>query len=210
MFDEFALINFLTCISIYFSLLLYSFKSSKPTKQTVFKLIYKEWVNNRLKDDDPIVAVQTLRNFMMGNSTFISALFILLGILVGFYTTGIFEDTLFWGSPYITVSLVKMGVNIFMIIFCLINFILSIRYITRLSLLISGKPQNYQLGKFNGKTLTQKTFISAQNHWMFGVRGLFYLFATLLWYINSIFFIIATYVVTIYLIAFHNLWMINK
>ncbi|TXT67752.1 MAG: hypothetical protein BAJALOKI1v1_10015 [Promethearchaeota archaeon] len=55
------------------------------SKYNVFHLIYNSWVENILEDDSPLLGVHALRNFIRGNSTFISSLFILLGILVGFY-----------------------------------------------------------------------------------------------------------------------------
>ena len=67
----------------------------------------------------------------------------------------------------------QITVNVVVIMFCMINFTLSIRAITQLSLLISGNPQNYSMGEFQGLEITRKAFISAKNHWMAGGRGLF-------------------------------------
>ena len=100
------------------------------------------------------------------------------------------------------------GVNA--IIFCLFNFILCIRMLNRTSLLLCGNPQEYSIGKYKGLELIQKSFISAQNHWMYGIRGLFYLIATLFWLINTILFMACTIIVTLYLILFQDIWRVGK
>ena len=83
MIHETALIIFIICIGIYFTLLFLNIKKRNPSQRNVIRLIYANWVDERLKDESPLAAIQALRNFMMGNSSFISALFILLGLLVG-------------------------------------------------------------------------------------------------------------------------------
>ena len=210
MLDEIAFFFFIFCVLFYFMVLALSVLGSKPSKRNVINLIYKNWVKNRLKDDTPLTAVQALRNFIMGSSTFVSALFILLGILVGFYQTIFADTTPFLGMRDYSVGLIQITLNLIIIIFCLFNFILAVRYATRLSLLIGGNPQEYSIGKIKGISVTRKTFISAQNHWMFGIRGLFYLVATILWILNTIFFIIATIFVTIYLIVFQDIWIFSR
>ena len=90
--DEIALIVFVICFFTYFILFYYSFKRSKPNKFQLYKKIYENWVESRLKDNNALVGVQALRNFIMANSTFVSALFILLGILVSVYNTFISNE----------------------------------------------------------------------------------------------------------------------
>lgn len=209
MLDELALTIFIICVSIYIFLFIFTIMKKKSSQRNVVRLIYANWVEERLKDDSLLTAVQALRNFIMGNSTFISALFILLGLLIGFYSSEFFEDGQIVINS-IEISSIQVSVNIFIIIFSLLNFILSLRFATRLSLLISGRPQQYSLGKIEGIKVTQKTFISAQNHWMLGVRGLFFLVATMLWLISSIFFIVASILITFYLIAFQDFWLVSK
>ncbi|MHA2430014.1 MAG: DUF599 family protein [Promethearchaeota archaeon] len=204
MLDELAFINFIFCILTYICVILFSYKRKKHTKLKFLSEIYRNWVKKHTKDENQLVAIQTLRNFIMGNSTFISAFFILLGLLVGFYSSGFFNNEPFWGNTNFTLGLMQISLNIIITMFCLINFSLSIRSITRLSLIITGNPEEYSKGAFNGLELANKTFMTAKNHWMAGVRGLFYLIATLLWFINSWFFIIGTILITLYLIAIHD------
>jgi len=114
--DDFAFIVFLVCVSLYIFLLIYSITQKKPSQRNVFNLIYKNWVDNRLKDDEPLVGIQALRNFIMSNSIFITALLILLGILIGIYSSYNFKGTAFLGFIQLSVDVAKIVLNIFMII----------------------------------------------------------------------------------------------
>lgn len=62
--DEIAFFIFLVCFIVYFILFVHALKTSKPTKLRVLKLIYVNWVKTRLEEEDPITAVQALRNFI--------------------------------------------------------------------------------------------------------------------------------------------------
>ena len=204
MIDEIGFLLFIGCLLIYLGVILYSYKSKKPTKLKRLNEIYKNWVHIHIQKERHLVAIQALRNFTMGNSIFISAFFILLGILIGFYTGGSFNSTPFWGISQLTIGLLQISVTLVIIMFCVINFSLSIRSITRLSLLITADLQDYSSAVFPGIAFAEKTFIAAKNHWMAGVRGLFYLITTLIWFVNSFFFIIATILITVYLISIHD------
>jgi len=62
----------------------------------------------------------------------------------------------------------------------------------------------------DGITFTKNTMISAQNHWSFGLRGLFYLITVIGWLVHPIFFIIGTLGVTGYLIFFEDIFERSK
>ncbi|UYP44032.1 hypothetical protein NEF87_000317 [Candidatus Lokiarchaeum ossiferum] len=208
MIHELAIITFIVCIATYFVFFYLNKIKRNPSQRNVMRLIYANWVEERLNDDSVLTGVQALRNFMMGNSSFISALFILLGLLVGFYSGGFLDETVIFNS--LTTGLVQISSIIVVISYCLVNFILSLRFITRLSLLITGNPRKYSIKKIEGINIAKRTFISAQNHWMLGVRGLFFMIATLLWLVNPILFIISSVLITVYLIGFHDFWSLLK
>lgn len=204
MIDEIAFIVFCLCILVYSILLYIRFKSDEPFKLTLYNKIYEDWVKNRLEMPSEISTVQILRNVQVANSTLISALFILLGILVGFYNSSFLDTSAFFWIMGLELGFIKISVNIIVIMFCIINFILSIRSMTRCSILISGNPQNYSIGKMNGLEAAKNSFISGKNHWMYGIRGLFFLAASMTWFLNSILFIILTCLTSIYLILYRD------
>lgn len=203
---EVAFIIYMGCFLFYFGFLLFSHKYPKPTKFKVFNLIYKNWVDCRLKGENPITAVQALRNFIVSNSAFVSSLFILLGIMVGFYQSLLSNGNLLFGIKELTIGLVQFSLVILLIIFCLFNFILCIRYSARLSLLITGQPSEYSMGTIKGYKLTSQTFIRAQNHWTYGVRGLFYMVVGLVWIFNPFIFIVVSIFATAYLLHDHGVF----
>lgn len=205
MIDEIGFIIFIICFTSYFGLLQFSFKRKKPSKFKVFQKIYQNWVNCRLDADSPLTGVQALRNFIMGGSTFVSALFVLLGLIVGFYQTKVLVDGNFFGIQGLSTLLVMISTIILMIVFCLINFILSIRYSARLSLLITGGRDEHCIGSFSGPRVTSGTLINAQKHWMYGVRGIFYLVSVLSWLVSPVIFILLSIGITIYLLNDHDI-----
>lgn len=204
MIDELGFFIFVGCLILYLGIIFYSYRSKKPTRLKILNEIYKNWAHIHIERDRHLIAIQALRNFTMGNSIFISAFFILLGILIGFYTGGSFNSSAFLGIPQLTIGLMQISVNLVIIMFCVINFSLSIRSITRLSLLITANLQDYNSTEFIGAAFAEKTFLNAKNHWMAGVRGLFYLITTLIWFVNSLFFIVTTILITVYLISIHD------
>jgi uncharacterized membrane protein len=163
-----------------------------------------------MTDENLLYATQALRNFIMGNATFISGLLILVGILVGLYNTQILSSEPFWGFQEINIGFLQMASNLALVFFSLFNFILSIRYIVRVSLLLTGDIKKYSEGEYNGIDIAKKAFISAQNHWFFGNRGLFFIFATLSWLIDSLFFILVILIIMVYLVVFQDIWVASK
>jgi uncharacterized membrane protein len=157
MLNEISLFVFIGCIIIYTLLLIISFNRNKPSERNAFKLIYKTWVDQRI-EDDPLVAVQSLRNVIMGASTFISGLLILLGLIIGFYNTSFIDDTVFFGIPDLSLGLIQITTNITVIIFSLYHFILSIRLNVRTTLLITADPKKVAIGNIEGINRVVLTF----------------------------------------------------
>jgi uncharacterized membrane protein len=210
MIDELSALIFMGCLLLYIILFIIKSQKKESSERATLNLVYKNWVQNRINDENLLYATQALRNFIMGNATFISGLLILVGFLVGVYNTQILSSEPFWGFNGLTLGFVQMATNLALIFFSLFNFILSIRYIVRVSILMAGEIKSFSDREFDGITVTRKAFISAQNHWLFGMRGLFFLFATLSWLIDAIFFILITIIIMVYLILFQDIWVASK
>ncbi len=71
--DELSFFVFIICFLLYFTLLYSGYTKKTPSKFTIFNEIYRNWVKDRIDDQSPLVGVQALRNFIMGNSTFVSS-----------------------------------------------------------------------------------------------------------------------------------------
>jgi len=205
LFDDIGLMIFTGCFIIFiYIFFLHLRKEERASKYNVLKLIYDNWVKSRLEEEHLLTGVQALRNFLMGNSTFVSSLFILIGILTGFFENISQNSEDLFNLPGVNLGIVKFSLTVIVLIFCLFNFILSIRYATRLSILITGKPKDFSIGEVKGFKITKETLNKAQIHWMLGIRSLFFLATSFFWYINSILFIIITAAITIYLFISHD------
>ncbi len=192
-----ALLIFIICIAIYGMMIAYGLKYPHKTRRGSLNLIYEEFVDARVKDS-PLIAVQAMRNLIMANSVFISALLVLMGLLFAFYSI-IFSEDIIPGSD-ITLGTVQLVLMILIIVFCLFNFVLTIRGLVRFSLLISSQPDKLVICHVEGLKFTKDTLIRAQNHWLLGLRGLFYLVAAMTWIANPILFLGVSIAVTGYLV----------
>ena len=208
--NEISLFIFLGCIILYFSLIAITLKFKKPIHRDRYKRIYKNWVKNRLKDKSLLIAVQTIRNFIMVNSIFISALLLLLGLIIGLYGSFTITTEDFMDIAGLSVGIIQVALNIFMILFSLLNFIFSIRMLNRTNFLITSNVEGTPIDEIEGLEVMQGTFLSAQNYWMLGIRGLYFLIPTLFWFLNPLLFAIASIIITIYLIAFQDIWFVPK
>ncbi len=201
--DILALGIFVICILIYSILIIYGLKHPTISRKGSLNLIYEQYVDERV-NDSPLVAVQASRNVIMANTAFISALLVLLGILLAFYPD-IFAEGAISGSN-LSIGYLQLVVMVIVILFCLFNFVLAIRMHVRFTLLISSHPDKINICGINGLRFTKNTIISAQNHWSFGLRGLFYLIAVMGWLADAILFLIGAVGVTIYLIFFEDIF----
>jgi uncharacterized membrane protein len=203
----FALVVFGISILVYTIMLIYGLRNPDTSRKGSLNQIYKQFVDVRIQQS-PLIAIQAMRNLIMANSAFISALLVLLGILLAFYEQ-VFSPELLPNTE-IRLGFIQMVLMVLIIVFCLFNFVLAIRMSIRFTLLISSEPSQIDLCGMNGITFTKNTMISAQNHWSFGLRGLFYLITVIGWLVHPIFFIIGTLGVTGYLIFFEDIFERGK
>ena len=202
-----ALAIFGISILVYTIMLIYGLKNPTTSRKGSLNQIYKQFVDARIQQS-PLIAIQAMRNLIMANTAFISALLVLLGILLAFYEQ-VFSPELILDSQ-ISLGFIQMVIMVLIIVFCLFNFVLAIRMSIRFTLLISAEPSEIDVCGVSGINFAKNTIISAQNHWSFGIRGLFYLITVLAWLVHPILFIIGTLGVTGYLIFFDDIFERNQ
>ncbi len=201
--DIVALAVFVICIIIYGIMIVYGLKHPDISRKGSLNLIFEQYVDERVKDS-PLIAVQASRNLIMANSAFLSALLVLLGLLLAFYPDIFAEGTI--SDSSISIGFLQLIVMVTVIVFCLFNFVLAIRMHVRFTLLISSHPEKINICGITGLQFTKNTLISAQNHWSFGLRGLFYLITVMAWLADPILFLIGAVGVTAYLIFFEDIF----
>ena len=209
--DEASFFVFLFCVIAYTAMMLISRKTGKRYIRASLNKIYKDWVDARIDDLSHLVTVQTIRNSIMSNSIFISALLLFLSLIVGLFTGDYLgSSATFLGSVSVSVGIIQISLISIISIFALFNFIFSVRMLQRSQLLITSntKKRNDICG--NTYKLMHHSFLAAQNHWMSGIRGLFFLIPTITWLFNPIVFLITTVFITLYLIGWHDLSLFSK
>jgi len=169
-------------------------------------MMFEQWVDNQLeRSGESTLAVQTVRNIIMANSVFISALLVLLGIVIGFYPT-IFpqRSELILG---LNLGFTQLSLILIIISFSLFNFIMAIRRLVRFTILIGATPSDEcKICGMKGTHFTKRTLISAMNHWLFGLRAIFYLVCVIVWLVHPLFFLLATIVITLCLVFYEDIF----
>ena len=130
---------------------------------------------------------------------------IYLGLLVGLLNSQVGSGPLFWNIPNFTVFFLQLVLNVMITAFCLFNFVYSVRMNIRTALLITSDPKKFE----RGVELAIDAFRSTQNHWMIGVRGLYYLAAAVTWFLNATIFMLFTIIVTIYLVITKDILILS-
>lgn len=210
MIDEIAFVVFIGCIVAYRVLFKYRCRHPDACRHTVIEELYKTWVDDRVKEENPITAVQALRNMLMACSIFITSILILLGFLLGGLAQQLGDTTPFMGIDIVSAGEVRATTIAISIIFCVLCFVMAARLATRLTLIITSKPAAIDLGGgMSGMNVARKTFLSMQNNWMLGIRSLFYMVGVLGWLVSAFIFMIVTVCVTVYLVWFQDVWSIK-
>ncbi len=189
-------------------------RTGKHNNRATVTRIYKNWVDARIDDLSHIITVQTIRNSIMSNSIFISALLLFLSIIIGLYSGEFLGDSftmdfLFTGSS-IPLGIIQISLIVVISIISLFSFISSVRMLQRSQLLITANTKKREDVFEKTYNLMQKTFMAAQNHWMTGIRGLFYLIPAITWLFNPIVFLVLTILITLFLIGWHDLSLFSK
>ena len=208
--NEVAFFTFLLCIVIYITMMFICKKMGKLYNRKLLTRIYKDWVDARIDDLSHIVTVQTIRNSIMSNSIFISALLLFLSIIIGLFTGEYVGDAGDFLGSYISVGIVQISLISVISIISLLNFIFSVRMLQRSQLLITANTKKREDIFENTYKLMQKSFIGAELHWMGGIRGFFFLIPTITWLFSPIVFLITTILITIYLIGWHDLSLFSR
>lgn len=213
-----AFIIFLLSISAYAIKLRTSITKPSTAKRGLLNIFYAQWVLRMSESKEKIVAVQTLRNLIMSVTFLSSSILVLLGLLVRAFSGGI--DNIFFNFSQISaidITQYKFLLLFAVLIFSLIMFLLSLRQMVRFTILIGIPSEEIQKKgtekieensdttcTLDARDLQSEVFLKAMNRFTFGLRGVFYAVTVLLWFITSYAFIVATLILTVLLIHFHD------
>lgn len=195
--DIIAFFVFIISFIISIILLFFSLKNPK-TRKGSRREILKDWVANRLKGN-PQDSIQAIRNQIIVNSAFVSALLVLIGLIIGLYSSIFTDASSFFLKilPNLTLGHTQIFSIGFCIIFSLFSFINANRMATNLTFLITSEIDDESESE-NSLTLAQDYFRKMQRSWMLGIRGLFFLFVAITWLFHPITLIISTILVLLF------------
>lgn len=214
-----AFVVFLICVLAYSVKLKIGMKKPATTKRGMLNIFYQLWVNGMSESEKKIEAIQTLRNLIMSVTFLSSTMLILLGLLVQSFSNGI-DELLINFSSISSTTLVQYKMLVFfaVLVFSLIMFLLSLRQLVRFSILIgipapkiekTGTKEIQKKEKdactLDAKAIQSEVFLKAMNRFTYGMRGIYYVVAIILWFISAYAFIVATIILTIMLIRYHDI-----
>jgi len=215
-----ALLIFIGCIAIYSIKLRLGMKKPETAKRGLLNVFYGLWVRRMVKSEETIVAVQTMRNLIMSTTFISSSLLVLLGLLIRIPGNGLGELINLTATSTEIIAQYKLLLLISALVFSLIMFLLSLRQMVRFTVLIGipieeiethgSKPieNNEKENKtctIDAKALRTDVFLKAMNRFTYGMRGVFFAIAIILWFINVYAFIVATVILTLLLIRYQDI-----
>ncbi|MEF8879322.1 MAG: DUF599 domain-containing protein [Candidatus Thermoplasmatota archaeon] len=212
-----AIIVFLGCIFIYGLKLKIGMKKPSAAKRGLLNTFYRQWVKTMSSRRNPIVAVQSMRNLIMSVTFLSSSILVILGLLVRFNTSGIVELPAATSFSLMDVGKYKMVVLSSTLFFSLMMFLLCLRHMVRFTILIgipyrdieqkgAEKIEASKQGKcdIDARDVQCDVFLKAMNRFTYGIRGVYYAVAVLIWFFDTTAFMVATIAVTLLLIKYHD------
>jgi uncharacterized membrane protein len=207
--DIIAVIIFFGCVSVYGVALLCILQRPAYAKRGLLNIFYVQWVEKVAHHEDNLLAVQTMRNLIMSVTFLASSVLIMMGILVSSFE-GINGLITFATEETTGVGQYKILLLFLVLLFTLSMFLLSLRQMNRFSILISIPQESIQKTvkdrhDVDVSNLRTITFLKATNRFTFGIRGIFFSVAVMLWFISPLAFMIATFIITFLLIAYRDI-----
>ncbi|MGC9554192.1 MAG: DUF599 domain-containing protein [Thermoplasmatota archaeon] len=206
--DTAALAVFFGCVVAYAAALRFILQRPDRAKRGLLSIFYARWVERVANPEDSILAVQTMRNLIMSVTFLSSAMLILLGVLIR-SPEGL-SDLMTFTAETTEAAHYKMLLLFSVLLFSLSMFLLSLRQMVRFSILI-GIPRESIRRATGGRCdvdasdLRTTTFLKATNRFTFGIRGIYYGVAVMLWFISPLAFMGASIIITALLIAHHDI-----
>jgi len=212
-YDYVALLFYILCFFGYqYYYFRVSYAGTKKTRETINHELRKNWLAFAMERKEPLIAIQTIRNLIMTGTFLISLNMLLLGGIgsiissneVFFKSVLVIQDIqikeLFQDAKS-KLSILKIFVSIFMMLFSAYNFTGMIRILYNMNFSITaaiyeGTQVDFQLEQIKRQS----------RHFNKGIRALLFSIGPVLWLLNTTVFVIFTLTITIsfYLFDFNT------
>ncbi len=200
-----ALITFLGCLFVYFSILKISIEYPELGIRGRLNVYYNHWVKGLEHHEDTIVAIQTMRNVIISVTFLTSAMLVLLGLVIDLFNIdeitnagggGALADLAVYHRELILISLIVYSVSM---------FLLALQQMIRFTIVIGLIPQKLktvcdELDDPGPEKIQVGIFLKAMKRYSFGLRSLYFLVLIIIWFINTYAFIVGSIALTVFLI----------
>lgn len=206
--DPVAFFVFVVCVVVYAFEFRMGMRRPISCKRGLLNVFYGSWARSMARRDDKLIAIHTARNLIMSVTFLSSAMLILLGVFLQAYNIEEVADfTSGIGENFFHLKLTTLFA---VIIFSLSMFLLSLRQLVRFSILVGMevKDLNHKCGNgcvTDGGAFLSRIFIKAMTRFTFGLRGIYYILAAMLWFISPYAFIGASVTITAMLILYQDI-----
>ncbi|CAK9263008.1 unnamed protein product, partial [Sphagnum jensenii] len=143
------------------------------------------WVYSMMKDNEKknLLAVQSLRNTMMG-STLMASTAILMSSTTGVFMTSTYFNSMskpMLGGANDTLTSVKYMTLLFCFLFAFLCFMQSVRYLNHVNFLINQRPELQNTMHLITYDYVADVLTAACNFYTCGTRGFYFAFPLMLW-----------------------------
>ncbi len=173
------------------------------TKKGRIDKCVKSWFERIFEDDDHLLVVHQVRNMVMAITFLATISAILMGFLLNFAEVGevIGEFSLNLGPQDYPVWLI-----VFTLGYSILNFLLSLRYLTQLTYLVKSDPRKLEnIEGIPAVKYLKKLFITGNRLYILGRRSMLYGIIGLSWFLNVWLFVVLTVLLTFSFAYLHDL-----
>ncbi|MFW6375661.1 MAG: DUF599 domain-containing protein [Thermoplasmatota archaeon] len=173
------------------------------TKKSRIDKCVESWIESAVEDRDYLLVVHQIRNMIMAITFLATIAAILMGFLLNFANVGhVINEFNF--------SLTRGDYPVWLIIFTLgysiLNFLLSLRYLTQLTYLVrSDRGKLRDIEGSDAVMYLRKLFIIGNRQYTMGRRSMLYSITALSWFVNVWLFIGLTIALTLSFAYLHDI-----
>jgi len=203
LYDYSALLFFILSFFGYqYFYFLAAYKYNRTTRETIINGYRELWLKKIIAENQPIIAIQTLRNLIMTGTFLVSLDMLLIGGIASILSSNInfvqsmnvingidFHTFLLYLHEY--PAALKIFVTIFMLLLSAYNFTIMVRILYNMNFTTSAtsKDENIQ---FQLEQIRRQA-----RHFITGIRSLYFAIGPLIWLIDTTLMLVFTAVITI-------------
>ena len=199
-----ALFVYVVCLFVYHYTYFYITEHrGVETKKGRINECVESWIESALRDKEYLLVVHQIRNLVMAITFLATTAVLLMGFMIGFTNIntviGELEGTISLENYPAWVVVGTLGYSI-------LNFLLSLRYLTQLTILVKSDPEKLRaVEKRDPIKYLRKLFVNGNWEYTIGRRSMLYAIVAMSWFINVWLFIVLTIILTMGFAYMHDI-----